>query len=136
MGEEARQRQIQAEDTRRKRMEKMKQEEENHRRMMEEQTVTKQQPLRPAPKLVRRDSFKALNHTVKGSESQKVDNVNTGYVKEKRNFWMKRSASTDKLNGRHEMSPGPQRRKRLGDWMRSEQTPEPCSRPGSSLGQA
>ena len=45
--------------------------------------------------------------------------------------------STENLNARHEMSPGP-RRRRLGgqDWIRSENTPEPCSRPGSSLGQA
>ena len=62
--EEEKRRQMQAEDMKRKRQEKMKQDEENHRRMMQEQQM-KQQPLRPAPKLVRRDSFKALNDAVK-----------------------------------------------------------------------
>ena len=64
-----------------------------------------------------------------------MENVKTGHVNEKKNFWMMRSQSTDRVN-KHEMSPGPQRRRRLGDWMRSEQTPEPCSRPGTSVGQA
>ena len=62
--EEEKRRQMQAEETKRKRQEKMKQDEENHLRMMQEQQM-KQQPLRPAPKLVRRDSFKALNDAVK-----------------------------------------------------------------------
>ena len=132
--EETRLRHLQAEELRQKRLEKVKKDEEHHRRMMQEQQA-QQQPLRPAPKLVRRDSFKAVNDTSRSESQRRNDGVRTGYVNEKRNFWM-RSASTDRLHQRHEMSPGP-RRRRIGggEWIRSETTPEPCSRPGSSLGQ-
>merc|ERR1719414_1687626 len=114
-----------------KRREKIKREQEKR---LEMEKLKNMQPdqLQRAPRLVRKDSFKAINESnrIRGG----MEPVKTGHVNDKRNFWMR---STENLHARHEMSPGP-RRRRLGgyDWIRSENTPEPVSRPGSSLGQA
>ena len=116
-----------------KRREKIKREQEK-RLEMEKMKNMQPDQLQRAPRILRKESFKAINETNKIRGGMEPASVKTGHVNDKRNFWMR---STENLNARHEMSPGP-RRRRLGghDWMRSENTPEPMSRPGSSLGQA
>lgn len=61
-------------------------------------------------------------------------NVSTGYVNEKRNFWM-RSTSADHGLNRVDLSPAP-RRRRMDSWNRRDEreNEDPESRPGSSLG--
>lgn len=62
-------------------------------------------------------------------------NVSTGYVTEKRNFWM-RSTSADHGLNRVDLSPAP-RRRRMDSWKDrrdDRENEDPESRPGSSLG--
>merc|ERR1712018_1093698 len=116
-----------------KRREKIKREQEK-RLEMEKLKNAQPDQLQPAPRLIRKDSFKAINESNKIRGGMEAAMVKTGHVNDKRSFWMR---STENLHSIHEMSPGP-RRRRLGghDWIRSENTPELVSRPGSSLGQA
>ena len=57
------------------------------------------------PKLVRNLSFDSGNDPRFSGTRDSFSNIRTGNVQEKRNFWI-RSTSTERLNARHEMSPG------------------------------
>ena len=118
-----------------KRREKIKREQEKRLELEKTRTQMEKSELKRAPRILKKDSFQAINNSTSNLSMKKSteSNVRTGHVNDKRSFWLR---STENLHARHEMSPGPRRRCLGGkDWIRSETTPEPISRPGSSLGQ-
>lgn len=147
------QQQMEQEEMRRREQEELarRQEEQQRREAAEQRAAEARQAQKQAqrsvtPKLIRTKSFtgtlppplplpeKDGQENMPVTASRENLHVKTGNVLEKRNLWMMRSASVERLP-QPSLSPAP-RRRRI-DWGRKDEDREDDnSRPGSSLGQA